>query len=183
MADEDVVQETLADAWALYRDDFVLFLIAGLLVVGVSIVTLGLLSGPLVVGFVDVVERRRRGEDAAATDVFDGFGLLAPSLVATVLIVVGTFIGLLLFVVPGLVFAVATTFTFQAIAIDRETATGAIGRSIEIVRDHLALSIVFIVIVIVLNSLGGLVLFGTFLTLPYCLILMTLAYDRLARMA
>jgi uncharacterized membrane protein len=101
--------------------------------------------------------------------------------VATVLIVVGTFIGLLLFVVPGLVFAVATTFTFQAIAIDRETATGAIGRSIEIVRDNLALSIVFIVIVIVLNSLGGLVLFGTFLTLPYCLILMTLAYERLAR--
>lgn len=183
MADEDLVQAALGEAWDLYRNDFVLFVVAGLLVLAVSIVTLGLLAAPLVVGFIDIVERRRRGEDASATDVFDGFGQLGASLVAFVLLAVGTFLGLLLLVVPGLVFIVATTFTFQAIAIDRETATGAIGRSFEVVRENIALTLVFLVIVIVLNSLGGLVFFGTLLTVPYCMILLTVAYDRLTRSA
>ena len=176
---EDVVQETLAEAWSLFTNDFVLYVVAGLLMIVVSIVTLGVLSGPMTVGFVQLVERRRRGETCSPTDVFDGFQRFGASLIASFLVGLGIFVGVLLFVIPGILFGCAMAFTFQAIAINDESATGAMARSFEVIKQNPGISIVLLIIVLVLSGLGGAVLFGTLLTLPFSLILMTLAYDRL----
>jgi uncharacterized membrane protein len=89
------------------------------------------------------------------------------------------FIGIFLFVLPGLLFGLAMAFTFPAIAIDNESATGGMARSLAIINENLALSSVFLVIVLVLSGIGGAVIFGTLLTLPFSLVLMTLAYHRL----
>ncbi len=177
---EDVVQRTLAEAWRLFIADFVLYVVAGLLMIVVSIVSLGILSGPMTVGFIQLVERRRRGEDCSATDVFDGFQRFGASLIASLLIGIGIFVGCLLFVLPGILFGLAMAFTFQAIAIENESATGAMGRSFDVIKENPAVSIVLLVIVLVLSGIGGAVLFGTLLTMPFSLIVMTLAYDELA---
>jgi len=176
---EDVVQDTLTEAWDLFMNDFVLYVVAGLLTIATSIVSLGLLSGPLTVGFIKLVEKRRRGEECSATDVFDGFSQFGASLIASILIGIGVFIGIFLFVLPGLLFGLAMAFTFPAIAIDNESATGGMARSLAIINENLALSSVFLVIVLVLSGIGGAVIFGTLLTLPFSLVLMTLAYHRL----
>jgi len=181
--DEDLVSQVLSESWDLFKNDFVLYVVASLLLVAVTIVSLGLFSGPMTVGFIRLVERRRRGDEAGPTDIFDGFSQLGASLIAAILIGVGVFIGLLLLVVPGLVFGFAMAFAFQAIAIEGETATGAMSRSYEVVRNNIALSIVFVVILLVLSSLGGLVVFGNLLTMPFCMIMMTLAYHRLSSMS
>jgi hypothetical protein len=176
---EDVVRETLAEAWDLFQNDFVLYILAGLLTIVVSVVSLGLLSGVVSVGFVELVEKRRRGEEGYPTDVFDGFSHLGECLVASVLIGVGILIGLFLFVLPGLLFGLAMLFTYPAIAIDNETATGAMARSLSIITENFALAAMFLVIVVVLSSLGGAVVFGALLVLPFNLVLLTLAYHRL----
>jgi uncharacterized membrane protein len=178
--DEDVVQDTLAEAWSLFTDDFVLYLVADLLLVVASIASFGLLTGPLTVGFIKLVEKRRRGEEASPTDVFDGFSQFGASFIASILIGIGVFIGILLLVLPGLLFGAAMAFTFQAIAIEDETATGAMARSFSIIQGNFALSVVFLVIVLVLSGIGGAFIFGTLLTLPFSLVLMTLAYHRLS---
>lgn len=177
---EDVVQATLTEAWALFSSDFVLYLIAGLLLLVGSIVSLGLLSGPLLVGFIELVEKRRRGEEGSATDISSGFSKFGASLIASLLIGIGVFIGSLLFVLPGLLFGLAMAFTFNAIASDDESATGAMAKSFSIIKENLALSAVFLVIVLVLSGIGGAVVFGTLLTMPFSLVLMTLVYARLA---
>jgi len=176
---EDIVQETLTEAWNLFREDFVLYIIAGLVVIVTAVVSLGLLAGPLTVGFIKLVEKRRRGEECIATDVFDGFSQFGVSLIASILIGIGVFVGLLLFVLPGLIFGLAMAFTFPAIAIDNETATGGMAKSLAIITENLALSAVFLVIMLVLSGIGGAVVFGTLLTMPFSLILITLAYHRL----
>lgn len=177
---EDVVQDTLMEAWDLFKNDFVLYVLAGLLTIVVTIVSLGLLSGPMTVGFIKLVEKCRRGEEASATDVFDGFSQFGDSLIASILIGIGVFIGIFLFVLPGLLFGLATAFTFPAIAIDNETATGGMAKSFFIIKENLALSAVFLVIVLVLSGIGSAVVFGTLLTMPFSLILITLAYHRLS---
>ena len=177
---EDVVQRTLAEAWRLFTNDFVLYVVAGLLVIIVSIVSLGILSGPMTVGFIQLVERRRRGEDCGVTDVFDGFQRFGASLIASFLIGIGIFIGCLLFVLPGILFGLAMAFTFQAIAIENASATGAMGRRFNVIKENPGVSIVLLIIVLVLSGIGGAVLFGTLLTMPFSLIVMTLAYDELA---
>lgn len=176
---EQVVQDTLREAWDLFVNDFVLYILAGLLTIAVSIVTLGLLSGVVSVGFIELVERRRRGEEAFPTDVFDGFSRFGECLVASILIGLGILIGLFLFVLPGLLFGLAMLFTYPAIAIDNETAIGGMAKSYSIIKENFALAAVFLVIVVVLSSIGGAVVFGTLLTLPFCLIFLTLAYHRL----
>lgn len=176
---EDIVQDTLTEAWRLFHHDFVLYILAGLLTIAVSIVSLGLLSGVVSVGFVKLVEKRRRGEDGFPTDVFDGFSQFGECLLASVLIGLGILIGMILFVLPGLLFGLAMLFTYPAIAIDTETATGGMAKSYSIIKENFSLAAVFLVIVVVLSSIGGAVVFGTLLTLPFCLILLTLAYHRL----
>jgi membrane-anchored glycerophosphoryl diester phosphodiesterase (GDPDase) len=176
---EDVVQDTLSEAWDLFKNDFVLYVLAGLLMIVVSIVSLGLLSGPMTVGFIKLVEKRRAGEQAVATDVFDGFSRFGDSLIASFLIGLGVFIGVLLLVLPGILFGLAMAFTFPAIAIDNQTATGGMRQSLSIIQDNLALSAVFLVIVLVLSGIGSAVVFGTLLTMPFSLVLITLAYHRL----
>lgn len=176
---EQVVQDTLAEAWDLFKNDFVLYILAGLITIVVSVVTLGLLSGVVCVGFVQLVEKRRRGEDGFPTDVFDGFSRFGECLIASILIVLGISVGMLLFVLPGLLFGLAMLFTYPAIAIDNETATGGMAKSYSIIRENFALAAIFLVIVVVLSSIGGAFIFGTFLTLPFCLIFLTLAYHRL----
>ena len=177
---EDVVQNTLGEAWRLFTNDFVLWIIAGLLMIVVTIVSLGILSGPMTVGFIMLVERRRQGEPGSATDIFDGFSHFGASLVAFILVSIGVMIGLVLLVLPGLLFALAMAFTFHAIALDDEDATSAMAKSFEIIKQNLALATVFLVIVLVLSGIGGATMFGSLLTTPFTLILMTLAYHRLA---
>jgi len=176
---EDVVRDTLAEAWNLFQADFVLYILAGIVTIAVSIVSLGLLSGVVSVGFVKLVEKRRRGEEASPTDVFDGFSQFGECLVASALIGLGIFIGLFLFVLPGLLFGLAMIFTYPAIAIDNENATGGMAKSFSIISENFALAAMFLVIVVVLSSLGSAVVFGMLLVLPFNLILLTLAYHRL----
>ncbi len=180
---EDVVQGTLSEAWDLFTSDFVLWIVAGLVVAAGSVVSLGILAGPLTVGFVELVEARRRGEPGSVTDVFGGFSKFGASLIAFLLIAVGVLIGSFLLVLPGLLFGLVMAFTFHAIAIDDEDAIGGMKRSFGLVRDAPVLSAVFLVIVLVISGVGGAVVFGTLLTTPFTLLLMNLAYDRLSRLA
>jgi hypothetical protein len=177
---EDVVQDTLTEAWNVFKDDFVLYLIAGLFLVVVSIISIGLLSGPMTVGFIELVEKRLRGEEADATDVFEGFSRFGVSVIASILIGIGVLIGGILLVLPGLLFGLAMAFTFHGIAIDDETATGAMANSFSIIAENFAPSAVFLVIVLVLSGIGSAVIFGPLLTTPFNLVLMTLAYHRLS---
>ena len=126
---EQVVQDTLGEAWDLFQNDFVLYILAGLVTIAVSLVSLGLLSGVVCVGFIKLVETRRRGEDGFPTDVFDGFSQFGECFVASILIGLGILIGMLLFVLPGLLFGLAMLFTYPAIAIDNESATGGMAKT------------------------------------------------------
>ncbi len=177
---EDLVQDTLSEAWGLFKGDFVLWIIAGLIMLIVTVVSLGILSGPMTVGFIQLVEKRLRNEPGSPADVFDGFGHFGASLIAFVLICVGVAIGMFLLVLPGLLFGLAMSFAFHAIAIDDEDATGALAKSFALIKKDLALSAIFLVIVLVLSGIGGAVGFGILLTMPFTLILMTLAYHRLS---
>jgi uncharacterized membrane protein len=177
---EDVVQNTLREAWDLFANDFVLWIIAGLLALLLTVFSFGILSGPMTIGFILLVEKRRQGEAGSAVDVFDGFSYFGTSFGAFLLIVAGVAIGSFLFVLPGLLFGLAMAFSFHAIAIDDESATGAMAKSFNLIWDNLALSTIFLVIVLVLSGMGGAVIFGTLLTMPFTLILTTLAYHRLS---
>ncbi len=176
---ENLVESSLRESWALFKDDLVLYVVASLLVFVISAVSLGLCAGPMIVGFIKLVRKRMHGETATATDVFDGFSEFGASLVAMILIGLGVLIGSMLLIVPGVLFAFITAFTFHAIALDGMGATAAIGQSYNVIKENLAPSFALLLIVAVLNAIGGSIIFGSLLTTPFSLIVMTFAYQRL----
>lgn len=180
---EDIVQSTLSEAWNVFSSDFVLWILGGLILLVASVFSLGILSGPMMVGFIQLVEKRRRNEPGSATDIFEGFSHFGASLIAFVLISVGVFVGSLLLILPGLLFGLAMAFSFHAIAIDDQDAIGGMTKSFGLIKENPALSAVFLVIMLVLSGVGGAVVFGTLLTLPFTLVLMTLAYHHLSELS
>lgn len=176
---ENLVESSLSESWELFKDDLVLYVIAALLVVLISALSLGLCSGAMLVGFIRLVSKRIRGEAGTATDVFEGFSEFGASLIAMFLIAIGVFLGLMLLVIPGVIFAIATAFTFHAIALDGLGATAAIGRSYSLIKENLAPCFALLLIVALMNAVGGSVIFGALLTTPFSLIVMTIAYQRL----
>jgi uncharacterized membrane protein len=158
-----------------------LLYIAGSLVVAVvGVLSLLVLAGPLTVGFVQLVRRRRRGERARITDVFDGLSQFAPSFVAFVLIAIATVIGMLLFVVPGLLVLVASCFAFHEISYRKAHAGDAIRASFHVAKRNPLHVLIVLIGVAALNALGSAVLFGTLLSAPFALVWMTVAYELLS---
>jgi len=176
---ENLVESSLSESWALFKDDLVLYVVASLLVFVISAVSLGVCAGPMIVGFIQLVAKRMRGEEGTATDVFDGFSEFGASLIAMILIGIGVIIGSMLLVLPGVIFGFITAFTFHAIALDGLGATTAIGQSYSLIKENLGPSFVLLLIVAVLNAIGGSVIFGSLFTTPFSLIAMTIAYQRL----
>lgn len=149
--------QALRQGWRLFVDDLGPFLIAGLITVVLSALTLGILAGPLVAGLYDMVAMRvREGRHPAIGDVFSQFdrfwSFLAAALVLAVLI------GLAMLTIVG-GFLLATIWLYVIpIMVDRRVGLGeAMKASKDMVMangfwEHLALVLILAIIASVANG-------------------------------
>jgi uncharacterized membrane protein len=177
---EQFLPSVLRETWGVFQKNALTFVIAALIAAFLSGITIGLLTGPLFVGFVDLVRRARRGEAVQMGEVFGRFDSFGSSLVATILIGIAVIVGSCLLVVPGLLAALFSAFSLHVIAYQRASAIDAIKRSVQIVRDNFLITLVLFLLVSVLQTLGGSVVLGVLLTLPLGMIAVTVAYEQLA---
>lgn len=177
---ETFVPEIARESWALFQKEALVFVLGTAVVLLLSAVSLGVLLGPLAVGFLDLVAKALRGEPVQVGDVFNRFDAFASSLIALLIVGVAVCVGTLLFVVPGLIAGLFSGFTLHAIAYEGLQAVPAIKRSAQMVRDNLVNSLVLFLLIAVAQSLGGSVVFGVLLTTPLSLIASAIAYRRLA---
>ena len=177
---EDLVKDSLLESWEAFKKDAVLYVLANLVLIGLSIVSLGILVGPLTVGMIGIVRKRRRGEAASVGDIFAGFSSFGASFGACVIVVLGVLVGVLLLVVPGLVFAFLSVFTLHGIAYRNLGAIAAIKHSITAVKSHALAVFVMMLVALVINTVGGLVWVGGLLTGPFTTLLFTIAYEKLS---
>ncbi|HET9481277.1 MAG TPA: hypothetical protein VFP98_05925 [Candidatus Polarisedimenticolia bacterium] len=96
-----------------------LYVMGGLLLQILSLMTGGLLVGPAICGICYVTIRRLRGEEVTFADVFKGFDNFANALVAGVVWALMLAVGLTLFVVPGIILGALFCFVFPFI-VDRD---------------------------------------------------------------
>lgn len=177
---EQLLPAVLRETWDLFKNNALTFAIAALLCAFISGLTLGILAGPLFVGFIDLVRRARRGEAVQIGEVFNRFDSFGSSVLATFLLAIAIAIGCSLLVLPGLLVALFGGFTLHVIAYDRASAFDSIKRSIQIVRQHFLPTLAVFLTVSVVQAIGGGVLLGVVLTLPLGLIAVTVTYERLA---
>jgi hypothetical protein len=147
----------LRQAARLFVKDLAPLLIAGLIAGVLSVVTLGVLAGPLLAGLYGmVIGRVRDGRQPGVSDVFSGMERFWEYASAALVLVV--LIGLASLTIVG-GFALATIWLFVfPLMVDRGLSMGdAMKASREMVMragfwEHLALVVVFFVIVAVANG-------------------------------
>jgi len=150
--------------WRLFVKDIGPLIIAALIVAPLSVMTLGILAGPLVAGLYGVVVKRVR--DGQQPEVGDVFGQMSRfwSYFAAALVLV-LLIGLAsLTIIGGILLATIWLYVFP-LMVDRGLGLGeAMRTSYEMVKqagfwEHLALVIVFVVVASLAN--GALTILAT----------------------
>lgn len=92
----------------------------------------------------------------------DGINLaiskIVPLLISAIIIALGIFVGTLLLVIPGLIFALLVIFTIQEIMIAGKDATSAISGSIDMVKRNFGNVLVYAVILLILTGIVSMAL-------------------------
>jgi len=164
----------IGQGWRLFLKDIVALLIATVVAAALSIVTLGILAGPLYAGLHKMVAGRvRDGRSPEWGDVFDGFEHFWRYLGAALFLVLA--IGLAwITIVGGILLTTIWLYVFP-LMVDRGMSFGqALGASYDLVRkagfwEHLVLVVLFMV----LNSIGGPAIL---VTLPFTVVVTMAAY-------
>ena len=176
---DQFVSNVARGSWEVFRRDALLFVVASVVLFLVAVVTLGLLAGPVTIGFIEMVRRSKAGEPLAISMLFSRFDTFVPSLVAGVLVSIAAFIGMMLLVIPGLLVILFASWAFHVIAYEKASGIEALHDSYTLVKNSFVNTVALLLLVSIAHTIGGAVVFGVLVTTPLSLIAMTLGYERL----
>jgi uncharacterized membrane protein len=168
----------------LYLKNFGLLFITGLVAAILSVVTIGILAGPLIGGFIIMILKLERGEKAEFNEIFAHFDKFIPTLIIAIIgmiisIVIGIipFLGIVLGFIVGpfinLVSALAIAFVVEK----NIEPIDAIKRSYGFFMTNPGINWVYSLIIGILSGIGAIACgIGVIFTLPLSTVGMTIAY-------
>jgi hypothetical protein len=151
--------------------------VASLIILVLSPLSLGILLGPLSVGHIRMVEKQQRGETIVIPDVFSGFSSFAPAFIVTLVFFVCVTIASFVLVLPGLFLIAAWGNCWCFVALHGASTIEALGRSWNLFKAHTASVILVFALLGVANAVASSVVFAVLLTLPLTTIFATLAFQ------
>ncbi len=160
------IGETLKLGWADFTRHPVELIVGTLLVGLLSVVSLGICAPALIVGYYRMCLKAARGEPIVIGDVFSGFPSFLNALLLGLIAAVGVTIGLVLLVIPGLIVCYLIFWAFFFMADGEESPMACIKRSMEYNSAHVGDVLVFVLVAIVIQGVGGLVPFGSLIAAP-----------------
>jgi hypothetical protein len=168
----------IGEGWALVKADLGSYVLISLLFALLSGVPF--IQGPLIAGFHIFTMKRLTGRNAEVGDLFKGFDFFVPTLVASLLIGLFTFLGTLLCIIPGLVVAAMYKFTYLFIVDKRMDFWPAMQASHAVVKNDYFGFTMFLILAFLVNVLGALCcLVGLLVTIPLTFAAITVAYKEI----
>jgi uncharacterized membrane protein len=169
----------LGAGWNLVMSDlgnYVLLTLVSFLLSSVPFI-----QGSLIAGFHIYTMKKLTGRSRAEfADLFKGFNVFVPALVASLLIGLFTFVGFLLLIIPGLVIAAMYKFTYLFIVDKRMGFWEAMQASHAVVRKDYFGFTMFLIVAFLVNVLGFLCLIvGLLVTVPMTIAAITIAYQEI----
>lgn len=153
------------------KKDPVTHIVTTLLIGIVGGATAGLLTGPMAVGYMRMVQREDEGHKAEIADVFKGFDDFVPALLAVLLSSIIVSIGFMLCIIPGLLVMALVPTAAYLVATGEKDGIQAIKRGFDAVKNNLLSAFFCMLVLAILGSLGSLLCgIGVILTLPIAFI-------------
>jgi uncharacterized membrane protein len=170
----------IGEGWELVKTDFGSYAVISLIHFLLSGAAAFIIQGPLQAGFHIFTMKKMARRPADFADFFKGFNFLVPALVAWLLILVFTSIGLVFCIIPGLVLAAMYSFTYLFIVDKRMDFWPAMQASHAVVKNDYFGFTMFIVLAILVNLLGLLCcVVGLLVSYPVTIAAITVAYKEL----
>ena len=172
----------LETAWHQTLKHLAPLLLMTLVLVIVSVVTLGILTLVMMAGYVHAILLMLRNDrQPQIQDLFSQMNLFLPLLGFYIVIAIAIFVGMSLFVLPGLAVICALAFgCLYILPLMTDRGMGlidAIKVSWQIsMQDNLADQIVISILFIGLIAIGGSVFIGTLLTQPFAMVFLVSVY-------
>lgn len=176
----------LGKGWNLFKSNMGLLIVAGVIASAVSLITVGILSGPMAAGMFLVVRRLLQGDPVQpqAGDVFKGFDFFVQALI---LMVVCLVVGSVLAMVPvlgqlaGLLIGSVMMWGVMFVTFQGLSAIDAVKKLFDLLKTgEFTLPLVFGILVSLISGLGILACcVGLFFTLPLSYCMMTCCYQTL----
>ena len=168
----------ISEGWAVVTADVGSYVVISLLFFLLSNVPL--IQGALIAGFHIYTMKKLMGRRAEIADFFKGFNFFIPTLVASLLIGVFTFLGMIALIIPGLVIAAMYNFTYLFIVDKRMDFWPAMQTSHAVVKNDYFGFTMFLILAFLVNVLGFLCLIvGLLVTVPLTFAAVTVAYKEL----
>ena len=172
------IGDWLSQAWTIISEDLVTHILLALIVGLGTGITGGLLSGPLMGGYLWVVFKKMKDPSYTPQvgDIAKGFEnfvqLLLVGIVAGIIASLGT-----IACVVGVFFTSALVILALPLVVDRNMDFwSAIMESINKTKQDLMGWVVFVLVVGLLNALGGAVAVGFLITLPIMVVALAIGY-------
>ena len=153
------------------KNDPVTHIVATLLVVIISSVFFGLLTGPMVVGYMKMLKSEDEGRKPEIADVFKGFEDFVPALLAILVGSIIVSIGYLLCILPGLLLMAIVPTAAYLVACGEKDGINALKRAWTAVKGNLLGAFLCMLILGIIGNLGLILCFvGIIITLPIAFI-------------
>ena len=177
------VKQHILSAWDITLGNIVSLLLITLVMIGMSTLTFGILAPVMMAGYTQsLLQLLRSGREPRIQDVFTHMKLFLPLLGFSIVVLVATSIGFVLFFLPGIIVIVGVTFCcIYMIPLMTDRGMGlvaAVKESYAMARrgqlvDHLAVVILFMAI----NMIGGTVFVGVLFTHPMATLFLLSTYE------
>lgn len=165
------ISDCVSAGFAGFKQDPLTHIIATVLVMFISGVGFGLLTGPMLVGYMRMLKNQEQGGKAQIADVFKGFDDFVPALLSVLIgsIVVG--IGYMLCVLPGLLLTAIIPTAAYLVAMGEKDGIAALQRAWLAVKANLVSAFLCMLVLGIIGNLGVILCFvGVVITLPIALI-------------
>lgn len=161
----------LSSAWSVFKNNFWTHVVTSLLVALVASVSAGLLTGPMVVGYMRMIDKERQGQSVSIGDVFRGFDDFVPSFVTGLISMLVLWVGFMLCFIPGLLIMALPSVALYLVAQGERDGVAAFTKAWRIVIKNLGSAFLCALILGIVGSLGSLLCgIGVIFTLPLAFI-------------
>ena len=181
------IEKIFQDAFRTMVDQIVACIVNTMLVgvscVFLAITVIGILAIPAVLGgYVESMIRMARGEKVGIGDFFKtGFNRFGTLLGTTILSFLGIIIGFLCLIIPGIYLMIRWYFLYQNI-VDRDASVfESFKQSSDMVAGQFWIILTLVILIAVIQAIGGTLVIGTIVTIPYTSLLTAHVYLALNR--